>query len=69
LPHEPVPQYEKNCGMTVPVASWVIVNRLTGVSVFETFQHSVASKVNQTNYRVMTALQWLSSLTPKEEGA
>lgn len=55
--------------MTVPVASWVIVNRLTGVSVFETFQHSVASKVNQTNYRVMTALQWLSSLTPKEEGA
>lgn len=39
--------------------SWIIVNRATGQAVLETYQQSVAEKVNQSKYEVLTALQYL----------
>jgi hypothetical protein len=51
-----VPDLERHCG------SWVIVRRATGESVFETFSRATAQAVNQRNYEVITALQWLVRL-------
>lgn len=48
-----IPQLEPHCG------SWIIVSKATGKPVLETFSASVASKINQTRYEVLTALQWL----------
>jgi len=50
--------------MTIPAldhysGSWIIVSRDTGESVMETYQQSVAEKVNQSKYEVLTALQYL----------
>ena len=39
--------------------SWVITSKDTGLQVFETFQRSVAEKVNLNKYNVETAYQYL----------
>lgn len=49
-----IPELEHHCG------SWIIVDRDTDKPVFETFQQTVAEKVNQERYEVLTALQWLT---------
>lgn len=51
-----VPELEPRCG------SWVIVDRRTGKAVFETFTRKVAASVNQCNYEVLTALEWLKRI-------
>ena len=48
-----IPHLEHNC------TSWVAVSRETGLPVFETFSASIAGKVNQSAYEVLTTLQWL----------
>lgn len=54
-----IPDLEPYCG------SWVIVCRNTGESVFETFNRSVAEKVNQVRYEVLTASQYLGRLNAR----
>jgi len=49
---QPIPELERHCG------SWIIVDRATGESVFETFERATAERVNQDRYEVLTALQW-----------
>lgn len=39
--------------------SWIITETLTGKPVFETWNQSVASKVNTDRYTVETALAYL----------
>ena len=62
-----VPVLEGHCG------SWVIVDRATGRSVFETFEYSTAANVDGGRYEVLTALQWLSrfakAVAPSSTGA
>lgn len=48
-----VPELPHNCN------SWTVVCRETGKPVLETFQKSVAEKVNQDKYEVLTTLDWL----------
>lgn len=55
----PLPPLERSCG------SWVIVDRLTGRAALETFSRRVAEAINQSHYRVVTAMQWLASLNRK----
>ena len=57
-----IPNLEPHCG------SWIVKDRATGVAVMETFQRSVAEKINQSRYQVRTAHQHLVSLNnqPKE---
>lgn len=55
-----VPPLEHHCG------SWVVVSRADNTAVLETFSRSVAEKINQEKYRVLTTLQWLASLNQKE---
>jgi len=50
------PALEPHCG------SWVIVRKVDGVAVLETFSARVASAINLTAYDVLTAAQWLGSL-------
>jgi hypothetical protein len=45
--------------------SWVIVSRETGKAVLETFQQSVAQKINAARYEVLTAHQWLVRINGK----
>lgn len=40
--------------------SWIVTSKATGEVVLETYQRSVAEKVNQDKYRVETALQYLA---------
>jgi hypothetical protein len=40
-------------------ASWVIVNRVTGAVLFETFQESITLKLNTGKYQAMPVLQYL----------
>lgn len=47
--------------------SWIIVNRETGEAVLETSQESVARKVNQAKYEVLTAGQHLRRINGKPE--
>lgn len=54
-----IPKLEAHCG------SWIVVDRETGKAVLETFQRSVAEKVNQDKYEVKTALEYLCSLRKK----
>ena len=42
--------------------SWIIVDRATGAAVLETWQRSVAEKINHSRYQVRTALDHLASL-------
>lgn len=51
-----VPELEHGSG------SWVIRNKTTGEAIMETFQRSVAEKVNFGKYEVVTILQHLVSL-------
>jgi hypothetical protein len=55
-----IPELEHHAG------SWVAIDRETGRSVFETFSRSVALKINQERFRVVTILQHLSTLTARE---
>lgn len=48
-------------------ASWVIVSKATGKAVLETFSSDVAQAINLEKYRVVPILDWLVSLTPKED--
>lgn len=48
-----IPTLEHHCG------SWIVVSRANGAAVLETFSQSVAEKVNQDRYEVLTALQYL----------
>lgn len=48
-----VPELERHCG------SWVVVSRVTGLPVLETFERSTAEAVDQRAYEVLTAAQWL----------
>lgn len=43
-------------------ASWVIVELSTGQTVFETFNKSLADKVNLNKYKVVPILEYLQSL-------
>jgi len=45
--------------------SWIIVNRETGKPVFETWQHSVAQKINTIKYEALTAYDYLCKLNAK----
>ena len=47
---------------TIPTASWVVVSKETGKVVMETYQRSVAEKVNLDHYAVFPVLQYLQSL-------
>lgn len=42
--------------------SWVIVDRATGLAVFETFELSTAGRINEDRYDVVPVLRYLSSL-------
>ena len=55
-----IPNLEPHCG------SWIVSDRATGIAVLETFQRSVAEKINQDRYTVKTALQHLVELNPRE---
>lgn len=48
-----IPELERHCN------SWVAVSRETGKPVYETTRRSIAEKINQEKYEVLTALQWL----------
>jgi len=39
--------------------SYIISSKKTGKAIFETFDKSVADKVNRENYHVLTALEYL----------
>jgi len=60
-PTASVPELEPHCG------SWIVVSRDSGTPVFETFTRSVAERVNQTKYEVLTAAQWLGRLNTRGE--
>lgn len=47
---------------TIPTSSWVIVSKETGKAVFETYQQTVAEKVNTDRYTVMPVMQYLQNL-------
>jgi len=42
--------------------SWIIVNKVTGAAVFETFNENTAKAVNEKLYRAMPALEYLQQL-------
>jgi hypothetical protein len=41
------------------MTSWVIVNKETGEAVFETFNWSIADKINRARYRVESIQNYL----------
>ena len=43
-------------------SSWIIVNRATGVAVFETFNENTAKAINEKLYRAIPALEYLQQL-------
>jgi len=43
-------------------ASWVVVSRVTGEAVLETFNRNIAAAVNREKYEVVPILRWLNSL-------
>lgn len=51
----------------VKTASWVIVSRATGRAVYETYQASVAAKVNTDAYEVCTIMEWLQLIKREPE--
>ena len=40
-------------------ASWVIVNKATGVAVFETFNQNTAKAINDKLYKAVPILEYL----------
>ena len=51
-----IPELEHHCG------SWIVVDRLTGKAVLETFERKTGRAINQERYEVLTALQYLSRI-------
>lgn len=49
-------------------ASWVIVNKATGVAVFETFNENTAKAVNDKLYKVVPILEYLQEFNRKVKG-
>lgn len=49
-------------------ASWVIVNKETGVAVFETYQESVTLKLNTAKYEAIPVLNYLQQLNRSLKG-
>ena len=47
--------------------SWVIVNRLTGEAVLETFSEKVTKAINTKKYQVMTAYDYLCGINNKQQ--
>jgi len=45
--------------------SWVVVSRVTGESVLETFSRKVAEAINQEKYEVVTIGQWLARVNAR----
>ncbi len=50
-----------------PVSSWVIVNKGTGLAVFETFHKATADAINERLYRAVPILQYLISINGKQK--
>ena len=44
---------------TQQTGSWIVIDRNTGLPVYETVNQAIAAKINETRYEVLTALQWL----------
>lgn len=42
--------------------SWVIVNKITGNAIFETWNENTAKAINTDKYAVMTAYEYLCNL-------
>lgn len=45
--------------------SWVIVNRITGEAILETFSEEVTKAINTKKYQVLTAYDYLCQLNSK----
>ena len=45
--------------------SWVIVNRLTGEAILETFSEEVTKAINTKKYQVLTAYDYLCRLNKR----
>jgi hypothetical protein len=43
-------------------ASWIIINKATRESVFETFKQSTADAINRAKFDVLPALEYLQQL-------
>jgi hypothetical protein len=43
-------------------ASWVIINKVTGFAIFETFNENTAKAVNTRLYKAVPILEYLQSL-------
>ncbi len=56
-----IPKLERHCG------SWIITCKKTGKAVAELFGESVVAKVNQNNYNVETALQYLCRFNQEQQ--
>ena len=48
---------------TMKTASWVIVNKETGQSVFETFDARKVAALNTEKYKAVPILEWLQHLS------
>lgn len=55
-----VPELPPHCG------SWVIVRRDTGAAVLETYRRSVAERVNEASYQVLTCAAYLGGLNSRK---
>ena len=49
-------------------ASWVIVNKATGVAVLETFQESITLKLNTEKYEAIPVLNYLQNFNRSLKG-
>ena len=49
-------------------ASWVIVDKQTGATLFETFQASIIPKINATRYEAVPILAYLQQLNRLTKG-
>ena len=58
-----IPELEPHCG------SWTVISRETGKPVLETFSRSIAEKINQKAYEVLTTLQWLVRVNGEIRGS
>jgi hypothetical protein len=49
-------------------ASWVIVDKVSGKAIFETFSQHIAEKINQEKYLALPALTYLQNLNKSIRG-
>lgn len=49
-------------------ASWVIVNKQTGQSIFETFNEKIAKAINTEKYLAIPILEYLQNLNKSLRG-